>query len=47
MQAAKAAGMKCIAVPELHADLSLFGEADLVVESLEKIGWRQIHALEW
>ncbi|MBC7943121.1 HAD-IA family hydrolase [Candidatus Saccharibacteria bacterium] len=39
VRAAKAANMKCIAVPESPYDPIKFHEADLVVDSLEKITW--------
>lgn len=43
--AAKAAGMKCIAVPEQPHSVQEFSHADLVVPSLEVLDWPAIEAL--
>ena len=40
IRAAKAAGMKAIAVPTRFTQDHNFSEADLIVPSLEQIGWR-------
>ena len=45
VMAAKAAGMKCIAVPSGHTADHDFSQADLVVESLDKITMDMIDAL--
>jgi len=42
VKAAKAAGMKCVAVPEHPHDPAAFHEADLIVSSLEDIDWRAL-----
>jgi sugar-phosphatase len=43
IRAAKAAGMKCIAVPEKeNKDRPEFKEADLLIPSLEKLSWRHV-----
>jgi HAD superfamily hydrolase (TIGR01509 family) len=42
IKAAKAAGMKCIAVPETGYDHPEFQLADLVIPSLEKLRWQDI-----
>jgi sugar-phosphatase len=42
VRAAKAAGMKCVAVPERPHDAIKFQEADLIVASLEELGWSAI-----
>lgn len=43
VRAAKVAGMKCIAVPEEeNINKPEFGEADLVIPSLEGLNWNQI-----
>lgn len=39
VKAAKAAGMRCIAVPELPYDSARFAEADMIVNSLEVVDW--------
>jgi beta-phosphoglucomutase-like phosphatase (HAD superfamily) len=43
-KAAKAAGMKCIAVPEVPHDEEAFNSArpDRIVKSLEIIGWEDL-----
>lgn len=46
IKAAKAAGMKCVAVPEEHhKDNESFKEADLVVSSLKSLRWKDITEL--
>lgn len=47
IKAAKAAGMKCIAVPELDYDRTAFEAAqpDRIVDSLEQIHWADIQSL--
>ena len=44
VKAAKAAGMKCIAVPHGHYDNGAFGAAnpDLLVDSLNKVSWANV-----
>lgn len=43
--AAKAAGMKCVAVPEQPHDPTKFHMADLIVTSLEDINWQSLEKL--
>ena len=45
VKAAKAAGMKCVAVPEQPHDHAQFYEADLIVTSLEVLDWSAIKNL--
>jgi HAD superfamily hydrolase (TIGR01509 family) len=45
VKAAKAAGMKCVAVPEQPHDPNKFHEADLIVTSLEELRWPAIEKL--
>jgi len=45
VKAAKAAAMKCIAVPEHPHDPAQFHEADKIVDSLEVIDWRMLTTL--
>ena len=45
VQAAKAAGMRVIAVPNRYTQDHDFDAADLVVGSLEELGWKVIKAL--
>jgi mannitol-1-/sugar-/sorbitol-6-/2-deoxyglucose-6-phosphatase len=45
VKAAKAAGMKCVAVPEQPHDAVKFQEADLIVASLEELDWPAIEKL--
>lgn len=45
VNAAKAAGMKCIAIPQLPYDARDFHRADLVVDSVEYIRWDEVLAL--
>jgi sugar-phosphatase len=45
VRAAKAAGMTCVAVPELPYDPDRFAEADLIVDFLEGFSWATIQDL--
>jgi HAD superfamily hydrolase (TIGR01509 family) len=45
VRAAKAAGMRCVAVPESPYDPARFTEADMIVNSLEAIDWITIQNL--
>lgn len=46
VQAAKAAGMKCIAVPEpINRKRPEYDAADLVVDSLEQVDWQTVQLL--
>lgn len=45
VKAAKAAGMKCIAVPEVYPPGKRFAIADQVVPSLEEVTWEAIQAI--
>ena len=45
VQAAKAADMKCVAVPEVPYDKNKFAIADLIVDSLEKVTFEQLRSL--
>jgi len=43
VRAAKAAGMKCVAIPELaNRDKPEFKDADLLIDSLEELSWEQL-----
>lgn len=45
LKAAKAAGMKCIAIPRSHYNRGGYEAADLVVDSLEDVSWQVIQEL--
>lgn len=45
VKSAKAAGMKCVAVPEPPYDNADFSEADLIVSSLLDINWETVSVL--
>jgi sugar-phosphatase len=45
VKAAKAAGMKCVTVPESPYDPARFADADLIVDSLNDIDWVKIQNL--
>lgn len=45
IQAAKAAGMKAVAVPNQYSRDQDFSEADLVVSSLEELSWQRLQTL--
>lgn len=45
VKAAKSAGMKCVAVPEVGDDASRYSDAEIVVKSLEEVDWKMLSKL--